>query len=82
MNNVEIQKLNCHDHLGLIINKTCSWYEQILDITSKAWKKINILRSLMYKLERKTLETFYLSFIRPILEYGDIVWDNCSKKEK
>ena len=82
MNNVEIQKVNCHKHLGLIINKTCSWYEHILDITSKAWKRINILRSLMYKLDRKTLETVYLSFIRPTLEYGDIVWDNCSKTEK
>jgi hypothetical protein len=27
------------------------------------------------KLDRKTLETAYFSFIRPILEYGDIIWD-------
>ena len=83
MNNVDIQKVNSHKHLGLIINKTCSWYEHILDITAKAWKRINILRSLMYKLDRKTLETVYISFInRPTLEYGDAIWDNCSKTEK
>ena len=82
MNNVDIQKVDSHKHLGLIINKTCSWYEHILDITAKAWKRINILRSLMYKLDRKTLETVYISFIRPTLEYGDAIWDNCSKTEK
>ena len=84
MNNVDIQKVNSHKHLGLIIKKTCSWYEHILDIiiTTKAWKRINILMSLMYKLDRKTLETVYISFIMPTLEYGDAIWDNCSKTEK
>ena len=24
----------------------------------------------------------YLSFIRPILEYGDVIWDNCCNYEK
>ena len=27
-------------------------------------------------LDRCTLEKMYMSFIRPILEYGDVVWDN------
>jgi len=27
-------------------------------------------------LDRKTLEKIYLTFIRPILEYADVVWDN------
>ena len=27
-------------------------------------------------LDRKTLEKNYLTFTRPILEYGDVVWGN------
>ena len=42
---------------------------------SKAAKRIDILRALKWKLDRKPLETLYLSFIRPLFEYGDIVWD-------
>jgi hypothetical protein len=34
-----------------------------------------------HKLDRKSLEKLYIGFIRPILEYGGIVWDNCSKQE-
>ena len=28
---------------------------------------------------QKTLQTMYTSFIRPILEYADTVWDNCTQ---
>jgi hypothetical protein len=34
-----------------------------------------------FKLDRKSLEKLYIGFIRPILEYGGIVWDNCSLYE-
>ena len=34
---------------------------------------------LKYDLDRKSLIRFYLSFIRPILEYGNIIWDGCNK---
>ena len=33
-------------------------------------------------LDRKSLEVIYISFIRPILEYGDTLWDNCTQYEK
>ena len=26
-------------------------------------------------IDRYTLETIYMSFIRPILEYADVIWD-------
>jgi hypothetical protein len=37
--------------------------------------EINILRKFKFILDRKTLETIYTTFIRPILEYADVVWD-------
>jgi hypothetical protein len=30
---------------------------------------------LKFRLDRSSLENLYLSFIRPLLEYGDVVWD-------
>ena len=48
---------------------------------AKAWKRINIMRKLKFELDRKALETIYLSFIRSIFEYADIVWDNCNMHE-
>ena len=39
------------------------------------------MRKLKFTLDRKSLETIYFSFIRPLLEYADVVWDNCTQYE-
>lgn len=46
-------------------------------IIEKAWKRISILRQFKFLPSRKSLERMYYSFIRPLLEYGDVVWTNC-----
>lgn len=40
------------------------------------------MRKLKFTLDRKTLEIIYTSFIRPVLEYADVVWGNCNQQEK
>ena len=39
------------------------------------------MRKLKFLLDRKSLQTIYFSFIRPLLEYADVVWDNCTDYE-
>jgi hypothetical protein len=36
-----------------------------------------IIRKLKFKVDRKSLEHMYFSYVRPILEYADVIWDNC-----
>jgi hypothetical protein len=45
-------------------------------ITKKAFSRVNILRKFKFILDRKTLQTIYITFIRSLLEYADVVWDN------
>ena len=40
------------------------------------------MRSLKFTLDRRSLETIYLSFIRPLLEYGDVIFDNLTNFEQ
>ena len=42
---------------------------------SKACKGIGVIRKLHYVLPRHSLLTIYKSFIRPHLDYGDIIYD-------
>ena len=39
------------------------------------------MRKLKFILDRQSLEIIYTSFIRPVLEYADVVWDNCTQYE-
>ena len=82
MDNVEVKRVDCHKHLGLIFNTKCTWNEHIDEITTKAWKRIHLLQSLNYQLDRRALQTMYFSFVRPILEYADVIKDNCFDYEK
>ena len=78
----QITEVDSHKHLGVYFSNDCSWHRHINYIKDKAWSRINIMRKLKFKLGRKSFETIYLTFIRPILEYGDIVWNNCTQYEK
>ncbi len=82
MNNCQIDEVEHHTHLGIFISNDLSWHKHIDYIKQKAWARINIMRKLKHKLDRKSLETIYTSFIRPLLEYGDVIWDNCTQYEK
>ena len=39
------------------------------------------MRKLKFQLDKKSLQIIYFSFIRPVLEYGDVVWNNCAQYE-
>ena len=82
MNNVVIKNVDIHKHLGITFSNDAKWNTHISLTVSKAWKRIGLLRSLKFLLNRHCLEKLYISFIRPILEYSDSVWDNCSQEQK
>ena len=82
MSNQKINGVQFHKHLGVYISSDCSWHKHIEYVKSKAWSRINVMREFKYILDRKSLETIYIAFVRPILEYADVVWDNCIQQEK
>ena len=75
MLNTEIPSVNTHKHLGMYLTNDGSWGMHI----EKAWKRIGVMQFLKTRLDRLSLQINYFSFIRPILEYGDVIWDNLSQ---
>ena len=82
MQNHQIVEVDYHKHLGIYFSNDCTWHYHIDHIKEKAWFRINVMRKLKFRLDRKSLETIYIAFIRPLLEYGDVIWDNCTQYEK
>ena len=81
MNYQQVNEVNSHKHLGIYLSRDCTWHEHIEYIKAKAWQRIHVMRRLKFILDRKSLQTIYFAFIRPLLEYADVVWDNCTKYE-
>ena len=48
------------------------------DINARADKRLCQLEALLFKLNRKTLQFLYISYIWPIVEYSDMAFDNIS----
>jgi hypothetical protein len=75
LNNERIAEVKHHKHLGIHLSHNLSWNKHAEETAKKATKCLGILRPLKFLLDRASLETLYKSFIRPILEYADIIWD-------
>ena len=82
MNNQQVFEVDCHNHSDLFLSNDGSWHHQIHIILESAWCRINMMQKLKFKLDRKSLEIIYTAFIRPILEYGDVICDNYAQYEK
>ena len=79
MSNIEIPSIASHKHLGFFLSNDGSWDIYINKSIEKALKRIGVLQHLKKRLDRLSLQTIYFSFMRPILEYGDVIWDNLSQ---
>ena len=74
------QEVDSHQHLGITLTRNV-WNIHVENIVNKAGKRVDIMAYLKYRLDRSSLETIYKSFIRPILEYGDIMLSNMTDEQ-
>ena len=74
-----IPEADSHTHLGITLSRNLSWRDHITRITNKASQRISLLWRFKFKLSRKSLVKLYCTMIRPILEYGCVLFDNCGK---
>ena len=77
-NNSLITQVQNHKHLGIVLSQDMKWSAHISKITSKASQRLGALYRQSRKMTRVQIEKIYLSMIRPILEYGSVLFANCS----
>ena len=75
MNTVPVAHTSRQKHLGLYIDEKLNFSQNINIKISKANTRIGIIKRLSHIIPRKTLLTTYKSFIRPHLDYCDVIYD-------
>ena len=74
-NKFVVEKVQTQKHLGLKLDKKLSFKEHLKDKFAKVNSGIGILKKLSGFLPRHSLINLYKSFIRPHLDYADIIYD-------
>jgi hypothetical protein len=78
LGSTQLDDVTHHKHLGITLQNNFKWDFHIKALIDKITTLISCLKSYKYRFSRKTLETLYKSYVLPILDYGDIIWDNCT----
>ena len=75
INNNVIKKYSHHKHLDFVLDSKVDFKFHVDQKIKKCNKLIGLIRRLPVNVPRNALLTIYKSFIRPHLDYGDILYD-------
>ena len=73
-NSVPVRKVPEHKHLGIILDSKLSFTSHINAVISKCRQGIGLLKLLSKYLPRCTVNETYRLYIRPYLDYGDVIY--------
>ena len=69
--------VKCAKVLGIWLQDNLKWETQVEQICKKANKRLFMLRSLKrFGFDKSELITVYRGYIRPLLEYSDVIWNS------
>ena len=71
--NSVVDEVSNHKHLGIVLSNDLGWANHIDEICAKPMRRLDVIQSFKFKLDRNTLGRFCMSFVLPIMEYGDVV---------
>ena len=75
LNNSQVERATSQKHLGLILDEKLNFKQHIDNAILKVNKGISVIKKLRYTLPRNSLITIYKVFLRPLIDYGDIIYD-------
>ena len=70
----------CQKHLGMHLDEKLNFNHHVKEKIAKANKGKRQIRKLAHVLPSQSLLTIYKSFIRPHLDYGDIIYDQSNNE--
>ncbi len=73
-----LKRVETHKHLGITFSSNMKWTAHIENILSKAFARLNGIRRIGQVVSRVVRESLYNALVLPVIEYGSILYDNCS----
>ena len=70
----QVKRVNCHKHLGLILDSKLTFSKHINEKISIARKWIGVIKNLSPYLPLKSLDQIYKMHVRPHFDYCDVIY--------
>jgi hypothetical protein len=77
-NGIPVARKDSTKHLGVILDSKLSFRNHIFEALEKAKNGLSLMKFLTKFLTREVLELTYKMHVRPYLEYGDVMFHDCS----
>lgn len=74
-----IDRAESHVHLGLALDSRLEWKDHVSRIQNRVSKTVISLKRIRWIVPRSTLEKLYKSLVRPVIDYGDVIYGNLSE---
>ena len=82
-NSIPLERVELFKHLGVVVSSNLFWSNHITSICAKAKRILGLLSRKYYNLvEGDVLKHLYISLVRQHLEYGCVVSDPYTLKDK
>ena len=74
-NNIQVERVPYQKHLGILLDEKLNFKQHVDNAILKMSKGIFVIKNLRHSLPHKSLLTIYKAFLRPLIDYGDIIYD-------
>ena len=80
LNNIHVERASYQRHLGIILDEKLNFKQHVDNVILKVDKGISVIKKLRHSLPIKSLITIYEAFLRPLIDYGDIIYDQAQNE--
>ena len=70
-----MERASYQRHLGIILDEKLNFKQHVDNVILKVDKGISVIKKLRHSLPRKSLITIYKAFFRPLIDNGDLIYD-------
>ena len=81
LNHTLLKSVFSNPYLGILFSNRLTWNQHINNITKKANSTLGFIRRNLRRCPNACKKTAYLALVRPLLEYGAIIWDPYQKQD-
>ena len=74
LNNIPVERASHHKHLGILLDEKLNFKQHLDSAILKINKGTSVIKQLRQSFSRKSLMTIYKAFLRPLINYGDIIY--------